>query len=319
MISARSLTKRYGPKTVVDDLSFDVQPGVVTGFLGPNGAGKSTTMRMIMGLDMADGGTATLNGRPFSELKDPMREVGVLLDAGYLHPTRTARNHLWALAVSNGLSKARVDEVLGMVGLSDVAGKRVGAFSLGMKQRLGLAAALLGDPSIIILDEPANGLDPEGVRWIRDFLSYLAMEGRTVFASSHLLSEMALMAQQLVIIGNGRLIAETTVSDLVTGATGAAVTVRAPRLDEFTVALAGAGASVARKHDLLKVTGWDTARVGRFAFEQRYELHELSQQAPSLEDAFLELTAGAQEYRTVSPVSNPSSTTRQFSTIGSPS
>jgi ABC-2 type transport system ATP-binding protein len=303
MIQARGLTKTYGTKTVVDDLSFDVPAGVVTGFLGPNGAGKSTTMRMLMGLDIADSGTSTLNGKRLTEIAHPMREVGVLLDAGYLHPTRTAQNHLLAMAYSNGLAKSRVDEVLDMVGLSEVGTKRVGTFSLGMKQRIGLAGALLGDPSIIILDEPANGLDPEGVHWIRNFLAHLAAEGRTVFVSSHLLSEMALMAERLVVIGGGKLIAETTVEGITAGASGASVLVRSPQLDEMLVALTYAGVITERELDGISVTGWTADQIGRLAFEQQIELHELSTRTPTLESAFLELTASSQEYRTA-PVLN---------------
>jgi ABC-2 type transport system ATP-binding protein len=303
MIQARGLTKTYGSKTVVDNLSFDVPSGVVTGFLGPNGAGKSTTMRMLMGLDIAERGTSTLNGKQLRDIKQPMREVGVLLDAGYLHPTRTARNHLLAMAYSNGLKKSRVDEVLAMVGLSDVADNRVGTFSLGMKQRIGLAGTLLGDPSIIILDEPANGLDPEGVHWIRTFLAHLAAEGRTVFVSSHLLSEMALMAERLVVIGGGKLIAETTVNGITADASGASVLVRSPQIDELLVALTYAGVVTEREGDGIAVTGWNADQIGRLAFEQHIELHELSTRTPTLESAFLELTASSQEYRT-EPVTN---------------
>jgi len=315
MIEARGLTKSYGRSTVVHDLSFDVPPGVVTGFLGPNGSGKSTTMRLVMGLDIPDRGTATINGRAVHDLSHPMQEVGVLLDAGYLHPTRTARNHLWALAVSNGLPKRRVDEVLAMVGMSETADKRVGTFSLGMKQRLGLAAVMLGDPSVVMLDEPANGLDPEGVHWMRGFLAHLASSGRTVFVSSHLLSEMALLAERLVIIGSGRLIAETTVAELTNRASGASVLVRSPQLPTLAAALAAAGAPAVVEGDGLSVTGWDTAQVGRLAFERGIELHELTKRTPSLEAAFLELTADAQEYRsaatgppTPSPQAGPPAT-----------
>jgi ABC-2 type transport system ATP-binding protein len=307
MISARGLTKKFGDKTVVDDLSFDVPPGVVTGFLGPNGAGKSTTMRMIMGLDVANGGTSSLNGKRLHDIKKPMHEVGVLLDAGYLHPTRTAHNHLLAMAYSNGLPKARVDEVLEMVGLSEVGNKRVGTFSLGMKQRIGLAGALLGDPSIVILDEPANGLDPEGVHWIRSFLSRLAEEGRTVFVSSHLLSEMSLMAERLVVIGGGKLIAETTVDGITAAASGASVFVRTPQQNELLVALARTGAEVRREGGGLAVIDGDAVEIGRLAFEQQIELHELTNRLPTLEAAFLELTASAQEYRTAPVASSDNS------------
>lgn len=302
MIHVEHLTKRYGPKTVVDDLTFEVTPGVVTGFLGPNGAGKSTTMRLIMGLDRPDGGRAQLGGKPLAAAAEPMRLVGALLDAGYLHPTRTARNHLWAQAASNGIPKTRVTAVLAMVGLADAADRRVGTFSLGMRQRLGLAGALLGDPEIVILDEPANGLDPEGVHWIRTFLADLAAEGRTVLVSSHLLAEMSLMATDLVIIGTGRLIARTTVADLTARASGASVLVHSPSATTLAPALARAGAQLAPDDNGgLVVAGLDAAAVGRLAFEAGVELHELTTRRPSLEDAFLELTDGAQEYRTQPP------------------
>jgi ABC-2 type transport system ATP-binding protein len=300
MISVSHLTKKYGPKTVVDDLSFEVRPGVVTGFLGPNGAGKSTTMRMIVGLDRANQGSATIAGKRVSDVAAPMRQVGVLLDAGYLHPTRTARDHLWAMAASNGLPRRRVDEVLALVGLADAARRRVGTFSLGMKQRLGLAGAMLGDPQVIILDEPANGLDPEGVHWIRTFLSNLASEGRTVFVSSHLLSEMSLMAEDLVIIGTGRLIAQTTVKELTERASGSSVIVRSPSLAALGELLTRNGARVQLDGDALIVAQWDAAKVGRLAFGAQIELHELANSRPTLEDAFLELTADTQEYRTTS-------------------
>lgn len=305
VIRSEGLTKRFGGRTAVDDLTFEVRSGTVTGFLGPNGAGKSTTMRMIMGLDVPDAGGSTLNGRRIHDLDTPMREVGVLLDAGYLHPTRRAHHHLWALAASNGIRRSRVDEVLALVGLTEVADQRVGKFSLGMKQRLGIAAALLGDPSIIILDEPANGLDPEGVHWIRTFLSYLAGQGRTVFVSSHLLSEMALMADDLVIIGGGRLIAETDVRSLTANAGGGSVIVRGPDRIGLRRAITGAGGEVADEGDALAVMGMDAAAIGRVAHEAQLELHELAPRSTSLEDAFLQLTAGAQEYRTAGPAEEP--------------
>lgn len=301
VIRSEGLTKRFGDRTAVDGLSFEVRSGTVTGFLGPNGAGKSTTMRMIMGLDVPDAGSSTLNGRPIHDLPSPMREVGVLLDAGYLHPTRRAHQHLWALAASNGIPRRRVDEVLALVGLTEVATQRVGKFSLGMKQRLGIAAALLGDPSIVILDEPANGLDPEGVHWIRTFLSYLAEQGRTVFVSSHLLSEMALMADDLVIIGGGRLIAETDVRSLTADAGGASVLVRGPDPTAIRRVLSEAGATVTEEDGALVVAGLDAAAVGHLAHGANLELHELAPRATSLEEAFLRLTAGAQEYRTSAP------------------
>jgi ABC-2 type transport system ATP-binding protein len=298
-IRACNLTKTYGNKTVVNDLSFDVLPGVVTGFLGPNGAGKSTTMRLILGLDIADSGAATINGKRIHDFASPMREVGVLLDASYLHPTRTAHNHLWALAVSNGIAKERVGEVLALVGLSEVSHQRVGTFSLGMKQRIGLAAALLGDPGVIILDEPANGLDPEGVHWIRNFLSKLADEGRTVFVSSHLLAEMALIAEQLVVIGAGKLITQTSLNEVTNSASGSSVYVRSPQIEVLKSALLHAGATVVDSGVGISVTGWEEAQIGRFAFDQRCEIHELSTRTPTLEEAFLELTASSQQYRTL--------------------
>src|SRR6266699_4286789 len=214
MIEARGLVKRYGPTTAVDNLSFDVRPGTVTGFLGPNGAGKSTTMRMMLGLDRPDAGTARINGKNYHDLRSPLREVGALLEAKAFHPGRSARAHLTALAASNDIPRSRVEEVLGVVGLADAAGRRAGTFSLGMAQRLGIAAALLGDPGVLLLDEPVNGLDPSGVRWIRDLIRSLAAEGRTVFISSHLISEMALTADRLLVIGGGRLLADTTVDEL---------------------------------------------------------------------------------------------------------
>jgi ABC-2 type transport system ATP-binding protein len=296
---ACNLTKTYGKKTVVNDLSFDVLPGVVTGFLGPNGAGKSTTMRLLLGLDIADSGSATINGKRIGEFTSPMREVGVLLDASYLHPTRTAHNHLYALAVSNGIAKQRVSEVLALVGLGEVSRQRVGTFSLGMKQRIGLAAALLGDPSVIILDEPANGLDPEGVHWIRNFLSKLADEGRTVFVSSHLLAEMALIAEQLVVIGAGRLIAQTSLAEVTASASGSSVYVRSPQVEGLKAALENAGATVVNCGIGISVTGWEEAQIGRFAFGQGFEIHELATKTPTLEEAFLELTTSSQEYRTL--------------------
>ena len=298
-IQACNLTKTYGNKTVVNDLSFTVTPGQVTGFLGPNGAGKSTTMRLILGLDIANSGTATINGKCINEFAAPMREVGVLLDAGYLHPTRTAHNHLWALAASNGIARKRVDDVLELVGLGEVSRQRVGTFSLGMKQRIGLAGALLGDPGVIILDEPANGLDPEGVHWIRNFLTKLADEGRTVFVSSHLLAEMALIAEQLVVIGAGKLITQTSLSEVTSSASGSFVYVRSPNVEAFQAALVRAGATVTNSGSGISVTDWDEAKVGRFAFEQGCEIHELTTKTPTLEEVFLELTASSQQYRTL--------------------
>ena len=244
MITVRSLTKRYGTTTAVDHLTFEVPPGVVTGFLGPNGSGKSTTMRMIMGLDVPDSGSALIGGKPYGDLAWPIREVGGLLDAKAFHPARTARNHLRWLALTNNIPLRRVDEVIDEVGLSSVAGRRAGKFSLGMSQRLGIAATLLGDPGVLLFDEPVNGLDPEGIRWVRHFLRGLAAEGRTVFVSSHLISEMSLTADRLVVIGRGRLIADTNVADFVTRSGRGTVRLVTPDVAAFTSALTAAGAHV---------------------------------------------------------------------------
>lgn len=298
MIEAQSLTKRYGSTVAVDDLSFKVESGRVTGFLGPNGAGKSTTMRMVLGLDRADAGTVRIDGKRLIDFDPPMREVGALLDASYVHPTRKARDHLWALAASNGLPRTRVDDVLALVGLSEVAGKRVGGFSLGMKQRLGLAGAMLGEPHTLLFDEPANGLDPEGIQWMRRFLQGLAAEGRTVFVSSHLLSEMALIAQDLVVIGKGSMIFQGPVGDFMQGAARTWVTVRSPQVDQIAAALATEGAELVRTGpDAIDVVGPDSTYVGELAARLGATLHELSPQTSSLEEAFLQVTAGAQEYR----------------------
>ena len=298
MIKVENLTKKYGSKTVIDNLSFEVRPGTVTGFLGPNGSGKSTTMRLIMGLDNPRSGKIVLNNSNIHKFKSPMREVGALLDAGYMHPTRKAKFHLLALAASNGIGKKRVDEVLELVGLSDVANKRVGKFSLGMKQRIGIAGALLGDPKTLIFDEPANGLDPEGMHWIRNFLSHLANEGRTVFVSSHLLSEMALMADRLVIIGAGKLIMETSVDDLTSQMPGAAVVVSSPQLTEFQEILQRKNIVSRIENSLLIIPENESAHIGNIAFENNIEIHQLYKSQPSLEDAFLEITRSSQEYKT---------------------
>jgi ABC-2 type transport system ATP-binding protein len=299
MIEAFGLTKRYGDTVAVDRLSFTVQPGVVTGFLGPNGSGKSTTMRMLLGLDRPTSGTATINGRSYEQLRAPLCEVGALLEARAIHTGRSARNHLLALAATHGIGRARVDEVLGMVGLSHVAGKRVGGFSLGMGQRLGIASALLGDPHTLILDEPVNGLDPEGILWIRTLLRSLAAEGRTVFVSSHLMSEMAMTATHLIVVGQGRLITDASVAEL-TAASGAAVvrvrTEEAPRLRDL---LTADGVSVtSTERDLLTVTGLSSAEIGQVAAEARIALIELTPQQTSLEEAFMELTRDAVEFGT---------------------
>ena len=299
MIQVRGLVKRFGSRVAVDGLDFDVEPGRVTGFLGPNGSGKSTTMRCMLALDHPQSGTATFDGRSYRALSKPLHEVGSLLDAGYVHPTRKARLHLAALAASNGISRSRVDEVLAMVGLTDVANHRPKAYSLGMRQRLGLAAAMLGDPKVLILDEPANGLDPEGIRWIRDFLSYLASQGRSVFVSSHLLSEMALMADHLVVIGQGRLIEEGSVAGFVERYAERWVTVRSPEVARLAGLVRGEGADVSAGVDSIEVRGAGAAEIGELAAKHGIVLHELSPQSGSLEDAFLQLTGASQEFRTV--------------------
>lgn len=298
MITAHSLTKRYGMQTAVDNLTFEVPPGEVTGFLGPNGSGKSTTMRMIMGLDTPDSGSALINGKPYSELAWPLREVGGLLDAKAIHPSRRARNHLRWLAATNDIPLRRVDEVLDQVGLSSVAGRRAGKFSLGMSQRLGMAATLLGDPGVLLFDEPVNGLDPEGIRWVRLFLRGLAAEGRTVFVSSHLISEMSLTADRLVVIGRGRLIADTGVADFVSRSGGHAVKLVTPDRAEFTAALTCAGADVREMDgDSLSVEGLTAAQIGDLATSHALRVYELAPITASLEDAFMELTQDEVEYR----------------------
>jgi ABC-2 type transport system ATP-binding protein len=298
VIEVRGLTKRFGRVVAVDDLTFDVRPGVVTGFLGPNGSGKSTTMRCMLHLDRAERGTATFGGRPYTALERPLLEIGALLDAGYVHPGRSGRNHLRWLAASNRLPASRVDEVLALVGLADVATRRVKGYSLGMRQRLGLAGVLLGDPHTVILDEPANGLDPEGIRWIRDVLVHLAREGRTVLVSSHLLSEMALMADDLVVIGRGRLIEQCSVGDFVARHATRWVVVRSPQLATLVEALHRTGAKVRPDGDgAAHVFGIAVEAVGELAAANGVVLHELSVGTESLEDAFLSATAGDQEYR----------------------
>ncbi|MEW2354614.1 ABC transporter ATP-binding protein [Spirillospora sp. NPDC029432] len=298
MIEISGLTKRYGRKTAVRDLSFTVHPGQVTGFLGPNGAGKSTTMRMIVGLDRPTSGTATVNGREYVAYSAPLQKVGVLLDAKSVHRGRTARNHLLALARTHGIPAARVDETLSMVGLGDAARRRVGAFSLGMGQRLGLAAALLGDPEVIILDEPVNGLDPDGVLWTRTLLKDLAARGRTVLVSSHLMSEMAVTAEHLVIIGRGRLLADTTVEEFIARVDTGTVIVRSPEAGELRELLIGDGATVAgTERGVLRVHGLTAERISELAAAARVPLHELAPKRASLEEAYMELTRDALEYR----------------------
>jgi ABC-2 type transport system ATP-binding protein len=298
MIEARGLTKRYGDKLAVDDLSFTVRPGVVTGFLGPNGAGKSTTMRMILGLDAPTGGSVTVNGRPYREHAAPLREVGALLDARAVHPGRSAYHHLLALAQTCGIRRSRVDEVVEAVGLDGVARRRAGGFSLGMGQRLGIAAALLGDPRTVILDEPVNGLDTEGIRWIRSLLQGLAAEGRTVFVSSHLMSEMALTAQHLIVIGRGRLIADTGTEELIARATPDLVRVRSTDPESLAALLRSRDAAVTGVEDgALAVSGLSTDQVGRLAGSAGITLLELTAQQASLEEAFIDLTRDAVEFR----------------------
>ncbi|HEX9065906.1 MAG TPA: ATP-binding cassette domain-containing protein [Streptosporangiaceae bacterium] len=298
MIEARGLSKRYGGTLAVDNLSFAVQPGRVTGFLGPNGAGKTTTMRMILGLDRPTSGTVTVNGRPFTGLAAPMRDVGALLEAKAVHGGRSAYSHLLCLAQSNNLPRRRVGEALAMVGLSDVARKRSGNFSLGMGQRLGIAAALLGDPGIVMFDEPVNGLDPEGILWIRNLMKSLAAEGRTVFVSSHLMSEMENTADHLLVIGRGRLIADCSVAEFIAANSARSVRVRTPQPARLVrVAAADGGAVRDDGNGQLTVTGLDPARLGDLAFEHDIPLHELAPVSASLEQAFMDLTATAVEYR----------------------
>ncbi len=298
MIEAHGLTKRYGHTLAVDDLSFSVPPGRVTGFLGPNGSGKSTTMRLMLQLDRPNAGTATFNGKSYRSFEHPATEVGALLDAAYAHPSRTARNHLRSVAAASGLRRRRVEEVLGMVGLTEVAGRSVGGFSLGMRQRLGLATALLGDPHTLVLDEPANGLDPEGIQWIRQFLTYLAGQGRCIFISSHLLSEMALMADHVVVIGQGRLIADSSVADFVARYARTWVRVSSPRMAALGPALQRQGATVQYTGpDSADVHGVTAPSVGDLAARLGIPLHELAPQSSSLEEAFLEGTRAAQEFK----------------------
>ncbi len=297
MIEASGLTKRYGSTKAVDDLTFTVADGRVTGFLGPNGAGKSTTMRMIVGLDAPSSGRITVSGRRYHDRRFPLHEVGALLEAKAIHPSRSARNHLRWLAQSNGIRASRVDEVLEQVGLTSVARKRAGTFSLGMSQRLGIAAALLGDPEVLLLDEPVNGLDPEGIQWVRQLLRSLASEGRTVFVSSHLMSEMALTADHLVVIGKGRLIADASVAEVIAQASANHVKVVSPQADllRSRVIAAGAGAEPSGEETLI-VTGMECREVGIMAAAAGITLYELTRQEASLEEAFMEMTRGTDEF-----------------------
>jgi ABC-2 type transport system ATP-binding protein len=298
MIEAENLTKRYGEKTAVDGLTFTVKPGTVTGFLGPNGAGKSTTMRMIAGLDQPTAGRVRVNGRDYRDSAAPMAELGILLEAKAIHTGRSARNHLLALAATNGIGRRRVAEVIGLAGLDSVAGKRAGGFSLGMGQRLGIAAALLGDPRVVVLDEPVNGLDPDGVLWIRNLLKALAADGHTVFVSSHLMSEMALTATRLVVVGRGKLIADTTVEDFVARAGGNTVTVRSPRAGELRALLLAPDVTVSSEaQDVLRVEGLNAEQIGAAAWRANLPLYELTTHQASLEEAFMQLTQESVDYR----------------------
>lgn len=303
MIQVTDLTKAYGETLAVDQLNFTIKPGIVTGFLGPNGAGKSTTMRMILGLDAPTSGSATVAGRPLAEHDQPLKSLGFLLEAGAVHPTRSAHDHLRALAVTNGISTARVDHVLELVGLSEVAKRRSGGFSLGMGQRLGIAAALLGDPEVVMLDEPVNGLDPEGILWIRHLLQNLANEGRTVFVSSHLMSEMELMAEHFVIIGQGRLIQDISAPDLRAMAAGDSTTVRADRLDDLVGLMQNDGVEItSTDRSTVSVKGVTPDQIGRLARDGGIALHSLVPEQRSLEDVFMSLTADSVQYHGSAPL-----------------
>ncbi|RNE49916.1 ABC transporter ATP-binding protein [Corynebacterium alimapuense] len=302
MIEIQGLTKQYGQVRAVDDLTFNVQPGLVTGFLGPNGSGKSTTIRAIVGLDAPTSGTALIDGRRYRDLHRPLTEVGALLDAKAVHPNRSAANHLRWLAQSNGLPVRRVDEVLELVGLTEVAGKKAGSFSLGMGQRLGLAAALLGDPKALVLDEPVNGLDPEGIRWVRGLLKALAAEGRTILISSHLLSEMALTADRLVVIGRGKLVADTTTEEFIREHSVSTVMLRIDRAGEFALRLRALGIDPVESRDtagrgILEISGSTTDEIGELAFNEGFQIRELTVRHASLEDAFMDSTGGAVQYQ----------------------
>lgn len=305
-IEVRDLTKSFGSTTAVNALSFTVEPGRVTGFLGPNGAGKSTTMRVVLGLDRPTEGSVLVNGRPYVQWRRPLYQIGALLDAKAVHGGRSAYNHLLCLAQSNGIDRSRVGEVLEMVGLESVAKKRAGKFSLGMGQRLGIAGALLGDPQILMFDEPVNGLDPEGIHWIRNFMRAMAAEGRTVFVSSHLMSEMAQTADHLIVIGQGRLLADTSVAEFLRDSSRTHVRVRSPRLAQLAAALTDQGADVQLVSDHLRVVGMATDEVGDRALAQGIAIHELSVQEATLEAAYMELTADSVEYQAaVTPAGQP--------------
>jgi ABC-2 type transport system ATP-binding protein len=318
MIEVRGLTKRYGAKVAVNDLTFGIESGKVTGFLGPNGAGKTTTMRLILGLDYADAGSVSVDGKPYRDLDYPMREVGALLDAKSVHGGRSAYNHLLCLAQTNNLPKSRVGEVLELVGLSEVARKRSKGFSLGMSQRLGIAGTLLGDPRVLMFDEPVNGLDPEGILWIRNLMKALAAEGRTVFVSSHLMAEMEHTADSLIVIGKGKLIADCTMSEFIARSSGAAVRVRTPSPDQLVLAIAAKGGTATADGDgTLLVRGMTLDTVGDIAFENEIRLHELSIMRASLEEAFMELTADSVEYHAGIPGAAPGTVPAAPANIGS--
>jgi ABC-2 type transport system ATP-binding protein len=305
MIDARNLTKRYGEKTAVDDLTFQVKPGIVTGFLGPNGSGKSTTMRLILGLDGPTSGDVTVNGKRYRDHVAPLHEVGVLLEARAVHTGRSAYNHLLAQAQTQGIPRSRVDELIERVGLQEVARKRAGQFSLGMGQRLGIASALLGDPHTVVLDEPINGLDPEGIHWIRELLRSLAAEGRTVFLSSHLMSEMALTAEHLIIIGRGRLIRDVSIADFVRESSKKIVRVRSPQATELREVVLGPDVRVSSDAPgVLEIEGLTSDQIGQAAARNGFVLYELTPQQVSLEEAFMELTRGEVEFRTAAPTIN---------------
>ena len=307
MIEVTNVTKRYGKKVAVSDLTFEVRPGIVTGFLGPNGSGKSTTMRLILGLDAPNSGRTLVNGKPYRDHVAPLHEVGALLEARSVHTGRSAYNHLLALGQTHGIARGRVDELIDMVGLREVAGKRAGGFSLGMGQRLGIASALLGDPHTVMLDEPVNGLDPEGIQWVRKLLQKLASEGRTVFVSSHLMSEMALTAEHLIVIGRGRLIADMGVDEFVQGASKYSVRVRSPQVERLVELIAGPEVSVDPvEPSVVEVRGLGSERVGTIAAANGIVLYELSPQRASLEEAFMELTRDAVEFH-ADTATNPES------------
>jgi ABC-2 type transport system ATP-binding protein len=325
VIEAQDLTKRYGDKLAVDHLSFRVEPGRVTGFLGPNGAGKSTTMRLVLGLDRPNEGGATINGRPYRELVQPLRTVGALLEAKAMHPGRSARNHQQFLAQTQGLPSRRVDEVLELVGLREVARQRVRGYSLGMSQRVGIASAMLGNPSVLLLDEPVNGLDPEGILWIRNLMKHLASERRTVFVSSHLMNEMAVTADHLIVIGRGKLLADCTAQEFIERSSERSVLVRSPQAGTLADLIAAEGGKAIPQDPAggrtaaLSVTGMDAPRIGEIAAANRIVLHELTPRLASLEEAFIEMTAGSVEYGgdapAVPPPASPSPITAAGATV----